>query len=291
MTKVKDSFYKYDACDGGCNRFRRVRRLSISDMPGSAEASTAGLFLCEYCWRDEMDWRRKMNHNIDGGYGDTGPWLVFHFYHPSPLGDDVEIAYDQFPDEFFDDTGLDACQIFSPNDGKPIGFAIMDDDGNTVDYARDMLSLLDYLNDVRDARARENKAEETHHPLHAFKDRPELSDQMIANPRLVLLWDRVSGSATFDRYSVWIVYENTRRLFKTSTREEGLHVPIHAALDHAIAITSPGNPRDGQEYVVVVLPQPGSDDGGVLGGNYVEEIGQQVLLQNKQAFADRGRTK
>jgi len=279
MTKMKSTYYKFDACDGGCNRSARVRRLTISVLPDSvaADITTAGVHLCEYCWRNEMDWRRHMNSIETGGYGIDGPWLVFGFYITSPLGDDAEIALDQFPDEFFDDTGLSACAIFSTS-GEPTGFAIMDDDGNTVDYARDMASLQDYMDDVRDMRAMANK------PMVE----PFLSDTMRANPRLVLLWDRVSGSATFDSYSIWLVYPTRTRLYGHTSRADGIHQMSENAIKHCQAVVKS---KIHSDYLVVVLPRSGEDALGESQIAYVHGIGVPILERNMQVFADRGQTK
>ena len=277
MTKMKSTYYKYDLCEGCFNRHRRVRKLNISDLPGSANDDTTGEILCEYCWRDEMDWRGHMNSIETGGYGIDGPWLVFGFYELSPLGNDAEIALDQFPDEFFDDTGLSACAIFSTS-GEPTGFAIMDDDGNTVDYARDMASLQDYMDDVRDMRAMANK------PMVE----PFLSDTMRANPRLVLLWDRVSGSATFDSYSVWLVYPTRTALYGHTNTKTGIHNMIEDAIRHCKIVV---RAKIHSDYLVVVLPRSGEDALGESQIAYVHGISVPILQRNMQVFTDRGQTK
>ena len=289
MTTVEEKFYRLDACDG-CNQKRRVRRLPTS-MPDS-NGSTSAVIVCIDCWNSDMSWRRSFNRRLSPD--NHNKWPVWHFYDPSPFGDVVEFGYDaqtaaekQAEVLIFDDLQMSACKVAFDDPGND--YAILNKDGDAVAFAENYQELTELV-----ALWRKNPSTiPSFDKLIVEKDGkpivgPFLSDEMAANPRLILLWDRVSGSATFDHYIIWIVYPSRTAMYARVSRNQRLADSTTRALQHAEAVI---RARSHHDYVVVVLPNIGTFAHAETEKRYATMIGEKILAENKQAFAERGRTK
>lgn len=276
MTIVEEHFYVFDHCDS-CQQKRRVRRLPIG-------THGAAIIVCHRCWIGEMDWRDGLNKKMDQIDSQLERWAVYSFYDVSPYGKREEFDHlggeplppepPEPPQEKLDEyanLGLSATSI-------PGGYALMDIDGNTIGYVDgDLSSLQDYIDTVR------AMMEITQPPYVAEIALANLNDELAANPRVVILWDRINGMTVLDKYAVYVAYESnltTARvaLFQISKDVMGT---VTDALRHAQTIT-----KGQTEFVVIAVPATMYRRSHTE-RDYVESIGLAVMDENKREFADK----
>jgi hypothetical protein len=265
------------------------------------------VILCKSCWRDEYEWRLKVNQKLDDGDSTLKRWPIYGFYNTSPYSDQVEFdevgngphdiaaakralkaVQEAFPPETvdFDDLGLTANLVpHDPDDeSKGYAYAIMDADGNTIDWADDIHKLQDYMDNTREL-------------LRVVRNEPPNVDMgdLIGNPRVVLLWDRINGNTVIGEYVAYIVRRDLIRRHSGDqvTLFEQMANPIElvtTAVEHA---TNTAN--EDFEWVVVVLPVGWEHNKRqrsartTVEKSYATFLAMQILDTNIRELVEKGR--
>jgi hypothetical protein len=181
----------------------------------------------------------------------------------------------------FDDLGLTATLIpEEPDDpsGSTHFYSIMDKDGNTIDYVNDMHQLQDYMDKRREERDR----------LADFD-----AADLVGNPRVVFLWDRINGNTVIEEYVAYIVRRNlvergTDNITIFQQSENPLELTTRAA-NHA-----KNTANKDFEWVVVVLPigkdhNKRQNRGATDEKLYAKHLAAQVLDANIREMLDKAR--